>query len=127
MRNLRILLLCIFIAGSLPTLEAAARKVSAETTQVVAPTHPDGLSKKQAKRLKKFEKRITKKLEKKRGDKEDGKLWSKLSFLLGLLSLGGGIVLGILIFANPMGGFFYFLAGLLVTAGIVLILLASSF
>lgn len=125
MGNLRILFLCLFIVGSLPTLEAAARKVSVEDRPMVD-AHPEGLSKRQARRLNKFKDRIKKKLDKKRGDEEDGNIWSKLSFLLGLLSLAGGIILGILIFANPIGGFFFFLAGLLVAAGVALILLAAS-
>lgn len=47
-----------------------------------------------------------------------------LTFVIGGVCLIGGLVLGIISFSNPLGGFFHFLAGLLIVTGIILILFA---
>lgn len=58
-----------------------------------------------------------------RGDgDEGGSLWASLAFILGIIFLAVGIILGIAAFSNPLGGFFHLLAGLLVVTGIILIL-----
>ncbi|MCB0549731.1 MAG: hypothetical protein KDD19_19320 [Phaeodactylibacter sp.] len=58
-----------------------------------------------------------------RGDgDEGGSLWASLAFILGIIFLAVGIILGIAAFSNPLGGFFHLLAGLLVITGIILIL-----
>lgn len=53
---------------------------------------------------------------------EGGSLWTSLAFILGIVFLAVGIILGIAAFSNPLGGFFHLLAGLLVVTGIILIL-----
>ena len=61
-----------------------------------------------------------------RGEGEGGNgLWHSLAFILGIIFLAGGIILGIAAFSNPLGGFFHLLAGVLVVAGIVMILYAA--
>lgn len=58
-----------------------------------------------------------------RGDgDEGGSLWASLAFILGIIFLAVGIILGIAAFSNPLGGFFHLLAALLVITGIILIL-----
>lgn len=122
---LRIMIICLFFTVSTTSLQAAARVVAAEAPQIEAAAEP-GLSKKLQRRVAKFQKKLIKKIEKKKEKEKGSNLWTTLFFIFGLLSLAGGIILGIVVFANPIGGFFYFLAGLLVTAGIVLLMLTGS-
>ena len=70
----------------------------------------------------KWEKRRAKRNAARSDGDEGGSLWASLTFILGILFLVGGIILGIAAFSNPLGGFFHLLAGLLVVAGIILIL-----
>jgi hypothetical protein len=120
-----ILLISFLLMGVLSA--TAAVKVVAPTTAIEQ--HQQVLtdkstSKKIDKKIKRIQKRVEKLQEKREGEKK--KFWTKLGFILGLIALIGGIVLGIAVIANPIGGFFYFLSGLLVTGGIVLILFAAS-
>ncbi|MCB0580027.1 MAG: hypothetical protein KDD10_12060 [Phaeodactylibacter sp.] len=82
----------------------------------------DKLKKRIERKRAKWEKRQAKR-KAVRGDGDEGKsLWTSLPFILGIVLLGAGIILGIAALSNPLGGFFHLLAGLLVVAGIVLIL-----
>lgn len=79
------------------------------------------------KKLKKLQNKLSKKLSKASKKKEDGKnIWATLSFILGLILIAGGIALLIAVIANPIGGFFYFLSGLMIAGGVVLVLFATS-
>ncbi len=77
-------------------------------------------------RLERKRDKLARKLEKKGfkigQDESPKRFWSAVSLILGIVLLAGGIVLGIVSLSNPLGGFFHFLAGLLIVAGIVLIL-----
>ena len=115
-----LLLLFAFINANGAARQQSQLNNSASTTEVNEKSHQ-----KWDKKLERLQKKLERKI-KKRNDEDSKPFWKKLSFLLGTLFIIGGILLGISIFSNPIGGFFYFLAGLLVTSGIVLILFAAS-
>ncbi|MCO6478410.1 MAG: hypothetical protein J5I94_17400 [Phaeodactylibacter sp.] len=82
----------------------------------------DKLKKRIERKRDKWEKRLARKKAKRGDGDEGGSLWGAFAFILGIAFLIGGIILGIAAFGNPLGGFFHLLAGLLVVAGIVMIL-----
>ncbi len=82
----------------------------------------DNLKKRIERKRDKWEKRLARKKAKRGDGDEGGNLWGTLAFVLGIAFLLGGVILGIAAFSNPLGGFFHLLAGLLIVAGIVMIL-----
>lgn len=125
MGNIRLTFTFLLFLFAFINVNGAARQQSQLNNSVSTIEVNEKSHQKWDKKLERLQKKLDRKLQK-RNDEDSKPFWNKLSFLLGVLFIIGGILLGISIFFNPIGGFFYFLAGLLVTSGIVLIMFAAS-
>ncbi len=111
----RILLLSIFVL-LLQAPQTAGAAVAPVQQEQISKAEQRALRKAE-RRQKRFERRMER-LEKRIAKKEkEANIWT---LLIGIGLFAGGVILGILAFANPSwGGFIYFLAGLMIAGGLV--------
>ena len=125
MGNIRLSFTFLLLIFAFINVNGAARQQNQLNNNTASTEINEKSHQKWGKKLERLQKKLDRKIQK-RNDEDSKPFWKKLSFLFGALFIIGGILLGISIFSNPIGGFFYFLAGLLITSGIVLIMFAAS-
>jgi hypothetical protein len=122
----KLLFFCLMLSFMAPEMFAAA-SLKAPVQETRGHSLLQKKMDRSERKLKKLQHKLSKKLDKASQKKEDGKgIWATLSFILGLVLVAAGIALLIAVIANPIGGFFYFLAGLMIAGGAVLLLFATS-
>jgi len=116
--NYRIVIACLLVVfcGALtPAGAAVIVKPEAQPTE----ENLSRAEKRQLRKQKQQERRVERwqnRIEKWTKDEKKSRPWL---LIIGLLLLLGGLGLGIAAFSAPLGGFFYFLAGLMTSGGLV--------
>ena len=122
----KLLFICLIVSLVGPDMFAATR-LNAPAKENAEHILLQEKVEKNEKKLKKLQNKLSKKLSKASKKKEEGKsVWATVSLILGLILIAAGIALLIAVIANPIGGFFYFLSGLMIAGGAVLVLFSTS-
>jgi Flp pilus assembly protein TadB len=112
--------LVLMFLAAIPA-QAAVKVPHAESTEMSrAETRAFQKKQRRQKRIERRMERWQKRIAKRSDDKNSNLgLWI---IIVGIVLIAGGLLLGIFAFAAPLGGFFYFLAGLGLAFGLVMLI-----